>query len=186
MASVVRYRCPRCFFGRAGFKGCEGQCRTVQHQHEKSFPGNVLCALAATTTGTRFNELRRWAKQKRLEFISDSFCWKWFKCCKPAIEEVYLSQQRKVLERVRMKYAEGEGLQLTADGAFNSRGYNALFGKVLLVDLKTKLILHTEVLHRSETNGNSSLMEQEGLRRLLRWLISKGWTIASLTMDRNL
>ncbi|EYC15180.1 hypothetical protein Y032_0037g3365 [Ancylostoma ceylanicum] len=130
-------------------------------------------------------ELRRWASQLRLSFVSDSFFWKWFMWCKPAIEKVYFQHQQKVLDVVRRKYAEREGLHIAADGAFDSRGYSALIGKVVMVDLETSLILHTEVLHRSETNGSSSQMEVEGLRRLLRWLSSDGWSISSITTDRN-
>ncbi|KIH42600.1 hypothetical protein ANCDUO_27414, partial [Ancylostoma duodenale] len=54
-----------------------------------------------------------------------------------------------------------------------------------MVDLRTNLVLHTEVLHRSETSGSSSQMEIEGLRRLLRWLLADGWKIFSITTDRN-
>ncbi|EYB92585.1 hypothetical protein Y032_0192g1360 [Ancylostoma ceylanicum] len=171
-----------------------------------------MAAISAVTTGTRFvvriiesvicntyncnciflkQELQRWAKQLRLSFISDSSFWKWFKWCKPAIEKVYHHHQQKILEVARSKSAGTEGPHLAADGAFDSQGYSALIGKVALVDLETSLVLHTEVLHRSETthspnlDGSSSQIEEEGLRRLLRWLSADGWKVASITTDRN-
>ncbi|KHJ90127.1 hypothetical protein OESDEN_10033 [Oesophagostomum dentatum] len=52
------------------------------------------------------------------------------------------------------RFVAGESLHLAADGAYDSRGYSALIGKVVLSDTLTKLILRTEVLHRSETAHN--------------------------------
>ncbi|KAK5976122.1 hypothetical protein GCK32_017319 [Trichostrongylus colubriformis] len=42
-----------------------------------------------------------------------------------------------------------------------------MIGKVLISDARTKLVLHTEVLHRSETENISTRMEVEGLKRLM-------------------
>ncbi|KAL6738079.1 hypothetical protein Aduo_011667 [Ancylostoma duodenale] len=96
-----------------------------------------------------------------------------------------IQHQQKVLDVVRRKYGGTEGLHIAADGAFDSRGYSGLIGKVVMVDLETSLILHTEVLHRSETNGSSFQKEVQGLRRLLRWLSRDGWSISSITTIRN-
>ncbi|KAK5970117.1 hypothetical protein GCK32_013789 [Trichostrongylus colubriformis] len=41
-------------------------------------------------------------------------------------------------------------LHLAADGSYDSRGYSAEIGKVVIADLCTKLIVHTEVLDRSQ------------------------------------
>ncbi|RCN34491.1 hypothetical protein ANCCAN_19668 [Ancylostoma caninum] len=201
---VVHYYCARCGLRKGGLRRWEGQRRAVEHTYEKTFLGNIMVAVSAVTTVTRFFELQRWAKQLRLALISDSTFWKWFKWCKPAIEKVYHQHQQKVLDVIRSRYEGTEGLHLAADGAFDSRGYSALIGKVAMVDLETGLVLHTEVLHRTETStlitdslvhlviliqsypdGSSSQMEVEGLRRLLRWLSADGWSIASITTDRN-
>ncbi|RCN33235.1 hypothetical protein ANCCAN_20947 [Ancylostoma caninum] len=78
---------------------------------------------------TKHQELQRWAEQLHLAFVSDSFFWKWFLWCKPAIEKVYQQHQQKVLDVVRRKYGGTEGLHIAADGVFDSRGYSALIGK---------------------------------------------------------
>ena len=55
-------------------------------------------------------------------------------------------------------------MDLASDGAYDSRGNSALVGKVVLADLRTKLVLHTEVLHRSET-GNILFNNEQGPRQ---------------------
>ncbi|VDO38381.1 unnamed protein product [Haemonchus placei] len=84
-------------------------------------------------------------------------------------------------------------MHLAADGSYDSRGYSALIGKVVLAEARTKLVLHTEVLHRSETGTTSdglitsisTRMEVEGLRRLMRWVQAQGLQIGSVTTDRS-
>ncbi|RCN53701.1 hypothetical protein ANCCAN_00195 [Ancylostoma caninum] len=158
-----------------------------QHCGAKLSPKRVQLRAIGTAPVTRRQELQRWAKQLHLKFVSDSFFWKWFLLCKPAIEKVYHQHQQKVLDVVRRKYGVGAGtkrhfngtpkfrtggLHIAADGAFDSRGYSALIDKVVIVDLETSLILHTKVLHRSETSRPtyvaSSIRQQfsDGSRRV--------------------
>ncbi|KAK6729896.1 hypothetical protein RB195_006757 [Necator americanus] len=96
-------------------------------------------------------ELERWAKQFGLALFSKSTFWRYFGRTKPALEEVYGRHQSEVLSKVREH--NKDGLDLAADGAYDSRGYSALIGKVPVCDLETKLVLHTEVLHRTENTG---------------------------------
>ncbi|KAK5971324.1 hypothetical protein GCK32_000711 [Trichostrongylus colubriformis] len=98
-----------------------------------------------------------------------------FNWTEPAIEDVYHSHQQFVLEMVRGSSGTERGLHLAADGAYDSRGYSALIGKVVIADTRTKLVLHTEVLHRSETGGVSGRMEIEENR-------SKRWVPSATTM----
>ncbi|KAK6015874.1 hypothetical protein OSTOST_18651, partial [Ostertagia ostertagi] len=79
----------------------------------------------------------------------------------------------------------GSGLNIAADGSYDSRGCSAEIGKVVVTDQLTKLIMHTEVLDRSQCDNHSPLMEVEGLRRALHWLIMQGLVISSLTTDRS-
>ncbi|KAL6741821.1 hypothetical protein Aduo_015037 [Ancylostoma duodenale] len=181
---VVLYYCPCCSIDKGDIKRWEGQRRSTALTRGSPFLGNILTAISAVVTGTRFGELHRWAKQMRLSFISISFFYKWFLHCKPSIEKVYVSHQQKVFDVIRRKYA-GKGLHLSAASWFDSRGSNGLIANVAVADLETKLLLHTEVLHRYGTNNSRSKMAVEGLRRLLQWLSSEKWRISSITTDRN-
>ncbi|EYC21665.1 hypothetical protein Y032_0019g3950 [Ancylostoma ceylanicum] len=179
-APVVQYYCPRCSVDKGDIKCWEGQRRSLNHTREGSFLGNILTVISAVVTGTRFWELQQWAKQLRLSFISNSFFYKWFFHCKPSIEKVYVSHQQNVFDLIRRKYA-GKGLHLTSGSSFNSRGRNGIIGNVAVADLKTRLVLHTEVLHRLGKSNTSSQMELEGLRKLLQWLSSQKLKISSIT-----
>ncbi|EYC21661.1 hypothetical protein Y032_0019g3947 [Ancylostoma ceylanicum] len=179
-APVVEYYCSRCSVSEGDIKRWEGQRRSLNHTREGSFLGNILTVISAVVTGTRFGELQQWAKQLRLSFISNSFFYKWFFHCKPSIEKVYVSHQQKVFDAIRRKYA-GKGLHLAAGSSFHSRGSNGMIGNVAVADLKTWLVLHTEVLHRLGKSNSSSQMEVQGLRKLLQWLSSQKLKISSIT-----
>ncbi|KAL6741820.1 hypothetical protein Aduo_015036 [Ancylostoma duodenale] len=72
-APVVQYYCPLCSVDKGDVKIWEGQRRSVDHTRGSPFLGNILTAISAVVTGTRFGELQRWARQMRLSFISVSF-----------------------------------------------------------------------------------------------------------------
>ncbi|KHJ85065.1 hypothetical protein OESDEN_15214, partial [Oesophagostomum dentatum] len=80
-----------------------------------------------------------------------------------------------------LRYVDKNGLNLASDGSYDSRGYSALIGKVVLADLSTKLVLRTEVLHRQCERK----MELEGTRRALKWAVEQGFRVNSLTTDRS-
>ncbi|KHJ80396.1 hypothetical protein OESDEN_19929 [Oesophagostomum dentatum] len=181
-APVVQYVCEYCR-GRK-LKRWEGQKRASNHPSEKIFLGNLAAAVSAITTGLRY-ELKRWAKQLGLAMFSKTTFWKYFEYTKDAMDIVYAAHQEKVLDVVRSKNENETGLNLAADGSYDSRGYSALIGKAVVADLATKLVLHTEVLHRSETDNISGKMEVEGIRRMLRWIVQQGMRINSLTTDRS-
>ncbi|CAJ0601626.1 unnamed protein product [Cylicocyclus nassatus] len=75
---------------------------------------------------------------------------------------------------------------IAVDGAYDSRGFSAEFCKVLAVDMKTKLCIHTEVVERRQTGGKSGLMEKLGFHNMLRWFRSQRIPIRSVSTDRNL
>ncbi|RCN32297.1 hypothetical protein ANCCAN_21906, partial [Ancylostoma caninum] len=184
-APVVQYLCKVCSLRGLPVKRWEGQKRAVDHSSEKTFRGNLVAAVAAITTGLRYVDLQRWAKQLGLALFSKTTFWKYFEWTMAAVDKVYAAHQAKVVEKVRGFNEDGQGLHLAADGSYDSRGYSALIGKVVLCDLRTKLVLHTEVLHRSETGNVSGRMEVEGTRRLLRWVLQQGMPVRSLTTDRS-
>ncbi|KHJ93899.1 hypothetical protein OESDEN_06180 [Oesophagostomum dentatum] len=117
--------------------------------------------------------------------FSKTTFWKYFEYTKDSVDIVYAAHQEKVLDVVRSKNEHETGLNLAADGSCDSRGYSALIGKAVVADLATKLVLHTEVLHRSETDNISGKMEVEGIRRMPRWIVQQGIRINSLTTDRS-
>ncbi|KAK6027628.1 hypothetical protein OSTOST_06339 [Ostertagia ostertagi] len=94
------------------------------------------------TVQPRGDGRNRYNEQAKVALFSKTFYIEVFKWTEPAVEKVYRSHQELVLKRI------GEGLNLAADGAYDSRGYSALICKVVLLDLRTNLILHTEVLRR--------------------------------------
>ncbi|RCN31904.1 hypothetical protein ANCCAN_22304, partial [Ancylostoma caninum] len=67
-APVVQYYCPCCSIDKGDIKRWEGQRRSTALTRESPFLGNILTAISAAITGTRFGELQRWAKQLRLSF----------------------------------------------------------------------------------------------------------------------
>ncbi|EYB94528.1 hypothetical protein Y032_0170g247 [Ancylostoma ceylanicum] len=94
-----------------------------------------------------------------MSVFSSTFFWKIFSMAKPATGNVYSRHEDHTMEVVRSHYQGGNGLQLVADGAYDSTGYQTLIGKVVLSDTLTKLILRTEVLHRSGTGENDLLQK---------------------------
>ncbi|RCN39282.1 hypothetical protein ANCCAN_14810 [Ancylostoma caninum] len=54
---------------------------------------------------------------------------------------------------------------------------------MVAVDLKTKLCIHTEVVHSSETGGLRDDMEKEAFRRILLRFADLGVRIRSVTSD---
>ncbi|KHJ80367.1 hypothetical protein OESDEN_19959 [Oesophagostomum dentatum] len=201
-APVVRFICPSCSLRAPYVCKWEGQKKAVEHAHEKMYKGNIEACVSLITTGLRFVELKRFADQLHMALFSDTYYWKIFELTKQAVDKVYNRHEDHVMDVIENNYQAGEGLHLAADGAYDSRGYSALIGKVVLSDTVTKLILRTEVLHRSETGtqilssshrlpqqsfigGISQHMELEGIRRLFRWVASRGLTVASLTTDRS-
>ncbi|KIH47312.1 hypothetical protein ANCDUO_22629 [Ancylostoma duodenale] len=196
-APIVRYDCTHCSIGKSGVRKWEGQQRAVQHTHDRSFLGNVIAATSAVTTGTRFiirfnlelneiilerkhQELERWAKQLHLAFVSDSFSWKWFLWCKPAIEKVYQQHQQKVLDVVRRKYGGTEGLHIAADGAFDSRGYSGLIERSTRVETLVAMAVKGWVEYFLHNNQSEQEAKNKGCIPLSVWyqkLKTHMWTV---------
>nr|CDJ95709.1 hypothetical protein LOC559910 [Haemonchus contortus] len=181
-AAVVKFACEKC---RNKDKMWESQERTVSSSRERMHKGNVEAVVSAVTTGLRYQELADWAQQTNLSIFSKTFFFKVFAWTRAAIERVYLSQQNHVLETVKDAYEETGGLHLIVDGNVDSREHSELIGKVMLVEARTELVLHTEALHLPEIGGTTTRLEIEGLRRLMAWTQARGLHVGSVTTDRS-
>ncbi|XGW04799.1 hypothetical protein V3C99_015740 [Haemonchus contortus] len=182
-AAVVKFVCEGCSI--KDVEMWESQERTVSSSRERMYKGNVETAVSAVTTGLRYQELAEWAQQTNLSIFSKTFFFKVFAWARAAIERVYLSQQNHVLETVKGAYEESGGLHLIVDGNVDSREHSELIGKVMLVEARTELVLHTEALHLPEIGGTTTRLEIEGLRRLMAWTQARGLHVGSVTTDRS-
>ncbi|CAJ0599634.1 unnamed protein product [Cylicocyclus nassatus] len=170
-------------------KRWEGQDKLSARKNDKQFVGNILTCTAAVTTGVRMNKLIQWAGEFGLALPSQSTFNRIFYEMRPSINTVYQKHQDSTLQRIKAAYErEGEPTpwDIAVDGAYDSRGFSAEFCKVLAVDMKTKLCIHTEVVERRQTGGKSGLMEKLGFHNMLRWFRSQRIPIRSVSTDRNL
>ncbi|CAJ0589539.1 unnamed protein product [Cylicocyclus nassatus] len=182
-------------------KRWEGQEKISPRRVDKLYTGNALACIAATTTGVRMNvkkipfpgrlnskqkfqKLRQWASEMGLVLPSMSTYKERFEEVTPCIEAVYERHQNRIIDEIRAVY-QNDPWDIAVDGAYDSRGHSAELCKVLAVDLRTKLCIHTEVLERSETDNISQRMEKEGFRRMLRWFKSREIPIRSVATDRS-
>ncbi|CAJ0606825.1 unnamed protein product [Cylicocyclus nassatus] len=165
-------------------KRWEGQEKISSGRIDKLYTGNALACIAATTTGVRMNKLRRWASEMGLVLPSMSAYKDRFEEVTPCIEAVYERHQNRIIDEIRA-VCQNDPWDIAVDGAYDSRGHSAELCKVLAVDLRTKLCIHTEVLERSETDNISQRMEKEGFRRMLRWFKSREIPIRSVATDRS-
>ncbi|CAJ0597585.1 unnamed protein product [Cylicocyclus nassatus] len=168
-------------------KKWEGQEKLVEDVHKKLYSGTTLACAAAITTGARWTKLNNWASEMNLLLPCSTTFYKNFRRIIPSIETVYDKHEAQTIVRIKNAY-ENEvqpGWNIAIDGAYDSRGHSADFCKVLAIDLKTGLCVHTEVVHRSETGGKSGRMEKAGFHRILRWFRSMNIPIHSISTDRS-
>ncbi|CAJ0608696.1 unnamed protein product [Cylicocyclus nassatus] len=138
-------------------KRWDGQEKINSDRIDKLRIGDALACIGSVTTGVRMN----------------------VKLCS------FPDQTSKYTVPEIDKNDGGAAWDIAVDGAYDSRGHSAELCKVLAVDLKTKLCIHSEVVNRSETGQISQRMEKEGFRRMLRWLHSRGIPIRSIATDRS-
>ncbi|PIO58285.1 hypothetical protein TELCIR_20283, partial [Teladorsagia circumcincta] len=86
---------------------------------------------------------------------------------------------------VQKAYERDGGLCLAADGNVTKKGPTPVIGKAVLSDTRTKLILHAEFVHRSESDNVNGRVDVEGLNRLLRWISKEKLPLQSLVTKRN-
>ncbi|KAL6726769.1 hypothetical protein Aduo_008704 [Ancylostoma duodenale] len=187
-APTVKINCEKCWQESRTVPVWSGQKKAVDHARSRAFSENVTTAIAAITAGVRYAAVSRLAKGANIAFISNTTFKRISRKLTAPIMKVYERHRADVIEIVKAAYWQDgiyDGWDIAVDGAYDSRGHSASFCKVLAIDLKTKLCIHTEVVHCSETDGVSGRMEREGFRRLLLWFDEHGLPIRSVTSDRH-
>ncbi|CAJ0595616.1 unnamed protein product [Cylicocyclus nassatus] len=169
-------------------KRWEGQEKLGSRPNDKLYSGNAIACAAALTTGARMNKIQKWAEEANVLVNSKTAFYCIFDELATSVDIVYEKHQKNVIQKIRAAY-EDDGVptswNIAVDGAFDSRGFTAKICRVLAVDLRTNLCIHTEVVHYSETANISGRMEKEGFRRMLRWLRSNDIPIHSIATDRS-
>ncbi|KAK5976447.1 hypothetical protein GCK32_010108 [Trichostrongylus colubriformis] len=180
--AVVKYVCTK---GRRHMKieQWESQEKTVPHDNEQTYKGNVAASVAALTTGLPIIDLQRWGKELKFQLPSKSFFWKVAEWAQPVIEKVSLSQEVPVFEEIKFQYQGSQGLHLTVDGAYYDHAGLPLMGNLVLTDGRSRLVLHNEVFLRSQKGKYGSTVEIEGFRQALKRLSSSEFSVASLTTN---
>ena len=117
----------------------------------------------------------------RLLVISKStFYWFQNKYIFGTINKVYKLYQDRILSHV-----DKNSVRLGGDGRHDSPGHNAKYCAYSVMEQTLSEILHFHVSHIAETDGNSNLMEKQGLIKVLEKLSIRGVAIKSLTTDRH-
>uniref|UniRef100_A0A914Q1D6 Transposase n=1 Tax=Panagrolaimus davidi TaxID=227884 RepID=A0A914Q1D6_9BILA len=101
------------------------------------------------------------------------------------VEDEWKRMQDIIIRNVLQKQKEGEDTSVTSDAQYDSRGHCAKQAWQTIMCSRTKLVLTGHLLENTETNGISSAMEVEGLRRGLCELNERGLKIKNLTTDKN-
>lgn len=165
----------------------------------EKFSANVEIPTAASIVPIQYSSLQQLADLIDIPFISRSTFHRHAKLIWPEVHKEHDRIQDQLIEEIIEKQEnvirvlivivqlslQETFVRLAGDAQFDSRGYSAEFASCGLMDADRKTMLHTECVHKSETNGNSGLMENEGLVRGLQFLESRGIKIHSLTTDRH-
>ena len=80
--------------------------------------------------------------------------------------------------------ATGEQLKFCGDGRSDSPGHSAKYCTYTLMESTSSLIFDLEIIHMSMAE-NSTTMEREGLRRILKRLGDAPFTIQQVATDRS-
>ena len=96
------------------------------------------------------------------------------------INKVYKVYQNRILNQ----FTENP-VRLGGDGRCDSPGHNAKYCTYSVMEQMSSQILHFHVMNVAETDGNSNLMEKQGLIKVLEKLNTCNVAIESLTTDRH-
>ncbi|WKY03494.1 hypothetical protein Q1695_004896 [Nippostrongylus brasiliensis] len=187
-APVVHVNCPNCLRMSRKKVTWVGQKTIVNHTKVRTLEGNFNLVLAALTSGVSYKSIARVAKDINMAFISKSVFCRISDSLSHLIYNVYLKNQAGIVDLIRSAYRktdEGEGWDIAVHVSYESRGLFASFCKVLAIDLRTKLCIHTEVVHSFETKTLAGRMKKDGFRRLLAWFKEWNIRIRSITSDRS-
>ena len=160
----------------------EGYVLNWQSQPLDMGAGNLLLSTAILFCGLTFTRVANMAQLLNLAIFSESYFYRLQKeYLFPVIHTNYLMQQDAVLEFLR-----GEHLYLSGDGRCDSPGYNVKYCSYSLMDSASDLILDYKLIQSSETGSYVAiLMEKEGLRRCLNYLLDRDVSIDTIATDRH-
>ncbi|GMS81832.1 hypothetical protein PENTCL1PPCAC_4007 [Pristionchus entomophagus] len=148
---------------------------------------NHRIPISAFITGTPLPRLCDFARTLDLDFPSDRSMRKTIReIGSVAIERVYAGWEETVRE-VAVNASEGDGLQVSIDGQYDSPGFTSSNCKVTTIDCHTKLAISGVALSKKEDgiDGMSIRMESEGALRALVDLVNHNIPIKKLVSDQN-
>ncbi|VDL79101.1 unnamed protein product [Nippostrongylus brasiliensis] len=135
----------------------------------------------------RVAELKRWSKEANISFFSEEFFYSVLSWSIPCIERIYLAHQQQTAKVVKGAYKDYlSGVNIVTSGPHTNHEGTEQLDKIVVADQLTKLILHTEIIDRSVDNDHGLKVETEGMRNALQSLLNLGYTVNSITMDKNL
>ena len=140
------------------------------NRHSKVFVNDSLLPIAIVLSGNNYAKFSLLCKVLNLSHMSKSnFCSFQTKCALPVVRDVWSKMRRLVLEILK-GYKD---ICLCGDGRNDSPGHSAHYCVYTLMEHVTKVVVDLEVIDKRETGGNSTVMEREGLRRLLERLMNE-------------
>ncbi|GMS85728.1 hypothetical protein PENTCL1PPCAC_7903, partial [Pristionchus entomophagus] len=148
---------------------------------------NHRIPISAFITGTPLPRLCDFARTLDLDFPSDRSMRKTIReIGSVAIERVYAGWEETVREVV-VNASEGDGLQVSIDGQYDSPGFTSSNCKVTTIDCHTKLAISGVALSKKEDgiDGVSIRLESEGALRALVDLVNHNIPIKKLVSDQN-
>ncbi|RCN34897.1 hypothetical protein ANCCAN_19259 [Ancylostoma caninum] len=185
MIPVISVSCSGCSNSEASVASINHKDNAI-HSMPRDHAEVVRMAIAAATTGARISSLLRFSKEANVAFVSKSTFHNVFEKLGPSIERVYKKHQLATFEVVKSAY-EADGIQdgwdIAVTYSYDSWKFCAGLCKVLAVDLKTKLCLHSEVMHVANSDSERTRIKKEGLRFLLYWFADRGLKIRSVCVD---
>uniref|UniRef100_A0A914Q5Y4 Transposase n=1 Tax=Panagrolaimus davidi TaxID=227884 RepID=A0A914Q5Y4_9BILA len=140
----------------------------------KRYTDNVLIPSTAVLTPISHSSLLQFSETLGMPMVK----WTTFSYVQrntfTVVAQEYGKMMEDILGDVLKRQQEGEEVFVSADAQFDSRGYCAKQGWETIMCSRTKRVLTGHLLENTETNGNSSAMEVEGLRRGLLELGDRG------------
>ncbi|XP_067951955.1 uncharacterized protein [Watersipora subatra] len=100
--------------------------------------------------------------------------------CRHVIRNLYSHNMTAVQQAL-----DAEHIDFSRDGRFDTPGHSALYSTYTLMDVKSSLIVASQLVKVTETTS-SQAMEKEGLIRCRREVEDAGVCIGSLTTDQHI
>ncbi|EYC33765.1 hypothetical protein Y032_0002g974 [Ancylostoma ceylanicum] len=185
MVPIVSICCSSCCNSKTSVASINRK-DSATHSMPRAHAEVIRMAIAAATTGVRISSLLRFSKEANVDLVSKSTFHDVFEKLGPSIERVYKKHQLDTFEVVRAAYEADfirDGWDISVTYSHHSSKFCSGLCKVVAVDLKTKLCLHSEVLHVPSSGYDSTKVKHEGLRFIIYWFADRGLRIRSVCVD---